>query len=291
MGNICSRPVVESPQKDCQIDQARATLEDFKLETTLGSGSFGKVFLVSEKTTGTYFAMKAISKCKVKDKRLKTKVVCEREILASIKSDFVVKMHYAFQTPYKLYMVLEYLQGGELGFHLQKFGRFPVHYTRFFSSEIILALEDLHGNGIIYRDLKPENVLIDATGHIKLADFNLSKVLSKSRYIARTMCGTPEYIAPEIFKKLPQTYKVDYWSLGVLIYEMVHGFSPFYTQNRSDVYKGLKKGNFRWLKTSLMTSKSLYRRCYRSTPESDPIIYQPLRVWRIFIVLTGRQRD
>ena len=134
-------------------------------------------------------------------------------ILEKLNNPFIVKLHYAFQTPEKLYFVIDFLNGGELFWHLRKDQRFSEERTKFYAAEIVLALECLHKNGIIYRDLKPENVLLDKDGHIKLTDFGLSKVGMQGDLMSYTFCGTPEYLAPEIVKGSGHNKSVDWWSL------------------------------------------------------------------------------
>jgi serine/threonine protein kinase len=134
-------------------------------------------------------------------------------ILERLNHPFIVKLHYAFQTPERLYFVMDFLNGGELFFHLRRDVRFDEARSRFYAAEMILALECLHSNGIIYRDLKPENVILDSEGHLKLTDFGLSKLQASSDQRTYTFCGTPEYLAPEIVKGAGHNHGVDWWSL------------------------------------------------------------------------------
>ena len=143
---------------------------------------------------------------------------------------FVVKLHYAFQSSENLYFVTDFLNGGELFFHLCNEIRFAEDRARFYAAEMVLALEHLHSNGIIYRDLKPENVLLDSEGHLKLTDFGLSKVKQPVDGQTNTFCGTPEYLAPEVIKANGHSFAVDWWSLGMLLYEMISGINPFKQQ-------------------------------------------------------------
>jgi len=148
-----------------------------------------------------------------------------------------MKLHYSFQTPDKLYFVMDYINGGELYFHLQKDKTFILERARFYAAEVTLAMEHLHTNGIIYRDLKPENILIDSEGHLKITDFGLAKEgIEGINGRTDTFCGTPEYLAPEIIQGGPYTKAVDWWSLGCLIFEMLTGLPPFYDTDVQVMY-------------------------------------------------------
>jgi len=153
-----------------------------------------------------------------------------------INHPFLMKLHYSFQTPDKLYLVMDFINGGELFYHLQSERRFSPERSRFYAAEIVLGLEHLHKNGIIYRDLKPENLLLDASGHIKMTDFGLSKENLANDDRTNTFCGTPEYLAPEVLDGKDYNKAVDWWSLGTLIYEMLTGLPPFYDEDVQKMY-------------------------------------------------------
>ena len=156
----------------------------------------------------------------------------ERLILEKLNHPFIAKLKFAFQDEQKLYLVTEFMQGGELYFHLKRNSYFKEKAVKFYMSQILLAIEYLHNNGYIYRDLKPENILIDKDGNIKLTDFGLCKMLLGEQNTTDTLCGTPEYLAPEIFKKKSYTKCVDWFSFGILLYEMICGNLPFKLKNR-----------------------------------------------------------
>ena len=157
----------------------------------------------------------------------KENTLSERLILEKIKHPYIVNLHYAFQTPENLYFVIDFLNGGELYYHLRRERRFSQARTAFYAAEILLALDCLHNNGVIYRDLKPENVILDSEGHIKLTDFGLSKIRSNEKEMSHTFCGTPEYMAPEIVKGLGYGRSVDFWSLVSNIFLYVFVLFPF----------------------------------------------------------------
>ncbi|KAI8344960.1 kinase-like domain-containing protein [Blakeslea trispora] len=203
--------------------------DDFETICVLGRGAFGKVFLV--KRHQELYAMKVLKKASlVLHGRQAMQAKTERQILEEVRHPFIVKLCYAFQTPTELHMILDYAVGGELFRHLDHEGMFSEDMVVFYAAEICCALDHLHSLGIMYRDLKPENCLLDHQGHIILTDFGLSKVPVDGK--ANTICGTAEYMAPEILKGLEYDLTVDWWSLGILIYDMLTGSPPFSSSNR-----------------------------------------------------------
>lgn len=183
----------------------------FKIVKLLGTGNFGKVFLVEKKDTSELFAMKILKKKLIEENNQRIHTITERKVLEQLKCPFIVKLFYAFQTHSKLYLILEYLNGGELFFHLAQQVVFSELRARFYIAEILLGLEYLHSHGVIYRDLKPENVLLDSEGHVRLTDFGLSKNdIGRENPKAYTFCGTAEYLAPEILKNLGHDRAVDF---------------------------------------------------------------------------------
>jgi len=213
------------------------SMDDFELLTVVGKGSFGKVIQVRKRDDGKIYAMKILKKQQLVARKQVQHTQTERKVLAQINHPFVVSLRYAFQTQTKLYMVLDYFTGGELFFHLKSGGCFPEERSRFYAAEISLALQCLHEHGIIYRDLKPENVLLDDEGHIKLTDFGLSKEDLKDNQMTHTFCGTPEYLAPEVIKGAWYGKSVDWWSMGTLLFEMLTGLPPFYNENLHLMYE------------------------------------------------------
>uniref|UniRef100_A0A182XA31 Ribosomal protein S6 kinase n=1 Tax=Anopheles quadriannulatus TaxID=34691 RepID=A0A182XA31_ANOQN len=219
--------------------------QDFELKKVLGKGGYGKVFQV-RKTTGadanSYFAMKVLKKASiVRNQKDTAHTRAERNILEAVRHPFIVELVYAFQTGGKLYLILEYLSGGELFMHLEREGIFLEDTACFYLCEIILALEHLHNLGIIYRDLKPENVLLDAKGHVKLTDFGLCKEHIQEGIVTHTFCGTIEYMAPEILTRSGHGKAVDWWSLGALMFDMLTGMPPFCADNRKKTVDAILK--------------------------------------------------
>jgi len=222
-------------------------LDDFILLKVIGKGSYGKVMLVKHQAEeNKVYAMKMLRKENVIKRNQVEHTKTERNVLEAVTHPFIVTLHCAFQTPKKLYFVLEYCPGGELFFHLSRAGRFSEGKSRFYASEILLAIEYLHRLNIIYRDLKPENILLNAEGHVKLTDFGLSKEGVQDNFSAKSMCGTPEYLAPEILDKRGHGKAVDWYSLGALMYEMLTGLPPFYTRDREKLFERIKRGDLQY---------------------------------------------
>ncbi|KAF2489292.1 serine/threonine protein kinase-like protein [Lophium mytilinum] len=217
--------------------QDKLTIEDFELLKVVGKGSFGKVMQVQKRDTHRIYALKTIRKAHIISRSEVAHTLAERSVLAQINNPFIVPLKFSFQSPEKLYLVLAFVNGGELFHHLQKEQRFDINRARFYAAELLCALECLHGFNVIYRDLKPENILLDYTGHIALCDFGLCKLDMKDEDRTNTFCGTPEYLAPELLTGAGYTKTVDWWTLGVLLYEMLTGLPPFYDENTNDMYR------------------------------------------------------
>jgi len=199
----------------------------------LGTGTYGKVMLVRHKKTQKLYAMKVLKKELIRKRNQVEHTKTERRVLERIRHPFIVRMKYAFKDREKLYFVLDYCHGGELFFYLTNLRRFKEDAARFYAANILLALRCLNQHNVVYRDLKPENVLIDAEGYALLTDFGLSKENITDSSRATSLCGTAEYLAPEVLEKERSYGKpCDWWSFGCVIYEMLTGHPPFYSQDR-----------------------------------------------------------
>lgn len=209
-------------------------LNDFQLLKTLGTGTFGRVYLSKYRDTNQYYAVKVLPKTEIVRLKQVEHINSEKNILAIIDFPFIVNMICTFQDTQNIYMLLEYVIGGELFSHLRRSGRFSNDITRFYTAEIVLAIEYLHSLNIIYRDLKPENLLLDERGHIKITDFGFAKRVTDRTW---TLCGTPEYLAPEIIQSKGHGKAVDWWALGILVFEMLAGYPPFFDENPFGIYE------------------------------------------------------
>ncbi|RMC15316.1 hypothetical protein DUI87_07505 [Hirundo rustica rustica] len=199
-----------------------------------------KVLLAKRKLDGKYYAVKVLQKKIVLNRKEQKHIMAERNVLLkNVKHPFLVGLHYSFQTTEKLYFVLDFVNGGELFFHLQRERSFPEHRARFYAAEIASALGYLHSINIVYRDLKPENILLDSLGHVVLTDFGLCKEGIATSDTTATFCGTPEYLAPEVIKKQPYDNTVDWWCLGAVLYEMLYGLPPFYCRDVAEMYDNI----------------------------------------------------
>ncbi|XP_067896476.1 ribosomal protein S6 kinase alpha-3 isoform X2 [Heterodontus francisci] len=246
----------------------KADPSQFELLKVLGQGSFGKVFLVRKthgSDAGQLYAMKVLKKAtlKVRD-RVRTKM--ERDILVEVNHPFIVKLHYAFQTEGKLYLLLDFLRGGDLFTRLSKEVMFTEEDVKFYLAELALALDHLHSLGIIYRDLKPENILLDQEGHIKLTDFGLSKESIDHEKKAYSFCGTVEYMAPEVVNRRGHTQSADWWSFGVLMFEMLTGTLPFQGKDRKETMTMILKAKLGMPQFLSPDSQSLLRMLFKRNP-------------------------
>lgn len=231
--NSASGGAMNSSRREGEED--KLDVNDFDLLKVVGQGAFGKVMLVRKKEgvgAGQIYAMKVLKKSVVAAKGQVEHTKSERSILCEIRHPFIVRLRFAFQSEDKLYLITDYYNGGSLFYHLRKSKSFSEDRARFYAAELLSALDHLHQQHIIYRDLKLENILMDHSGHIALTDFGLSKQNIDVTGGATTFCGTAEYIAPELLRGHKYGAAVDWWSFGILLFEMIHGRTPFYDKNR-----------------------------------------------------------
>lgn len=234
----------------CSAEEAEVTsqsesvesvgLEDFDFLKVVGQGAFGKVFQVMKKGTSEIYAMKVVRKDKIIEKNHFEYMKAERDILTKVDHPFIVQLRYSFQTKYRLYLVLDFVNGGHLFFQLYHQGLFREELARIYTAEIVSAVSHLHANGIMHRDLKPENILLGADGHVMLTDFGLAKEFQENTR-SNSMCGTVEYMAPEIVLGKGHDKAADWWSVGILLFEMLTGKPPFVGGNRDKIQQKIVK--------------------------------------------------
>jgi len=223
----------------------RWTPDDFIIHKVLGKGAYGQVYLVTEKSSEgsnvrrkvEKYAMKVVEKSLLTEKNQTKFVEREKDILMHFKHPFIVQLKCTFQDKESFYFVFEFMAGGDLFHHLKNAQKFTIESTRFYAAQIVIALGYLHDRKIIYRDLKPENVLMDDRGYVKLSDFGLSKEADQSS----TFCGTTDYMAPEMISGMGHDKNLDWWMLGVLVYEMITGKPPFMASNSMQIFKKISE--------------------------------------------------
>ena len=228
---------VETAVKTFSLDDTSISLKDFNLLKVVGRGAFGKVMMAQKKTgdnAGKIYAIKVLIKSDIVIKKQVENTIAERNILIQMRHPFIVCLRYSFESKDKLYLVTDYYNGGAMFFHVRKNKGFDEERTKFYAAELMLAIAHLHEHGIIYRDMKLENILMDHRGHIALTDFGLSKANLGEVFSEEltTFCGTAEYIAPELIKSIPYSAAVDWWSFGILVFEMRNVRTPFFDRNR-----------------------------------------------------------
>ncbi|CAG9318341.1 unnamed protein product [Blepharisma stoltei] len=249
-----TKPVLSVSNKATWDLRASYSMGDLKLGKCLGRGTQGRVVLATIKDKEC--AVKIMHKAEKKAGEL------EWNILSSSKSPFLISSYGKINDKDHMYLILELMEGGDL-FHLIRKRKLNPTEISFICAEIVLALEHLHSLGVVYRDLKPENVMIDSSGHIKLVDFGLSKVIGDER--ACTTCGSPEYMAPEVIRKQAYSYSADWWSFGILVYELFHGYTPFKGETSAETYENILEGEISFSRVDIVAENFI-----RSLLNPDP---------------------
>lgn len=216
------------------------TIDDFIVHSIIGTGSFGKVYLVQRKETQSFFAMKTLNKADVARNNLKRYAMTERNVLKQVDHPFIVKLRYALQNADYLFLIMDFMPGGDLGYYLERDTKFSERRARIYTCEIVLGIAELHRNDIIFRDLKPDNILLDEDGHVLLSDFGLSKENVRSNNNEKSFCGTYAYLAPEMVKKTGHGKAMDWYLVGTLLFEMVTGVPPFYSDDQKELFHNIK---------------------------------------------------
>lgn len=234
--------ILPSHLESCKVEksetgQTRVYLTDFSMIKSLSRGAFGTVFLSQKKQTNDLFAIKVMDKANLVTRQMTDFIMVERNVLTKADSEYLVRGMWTFQTEKYLYLVMEYMRGGDFNTQLVKYGKINTEVTKFVIAHVVAGLEHLHANGIIHRDLKPENMLIAADGHIKLTDFGLSYEADESKDGKKRIIGTADYIAPEVISMEGNaTFLVDYWAVGIILYECLTGKLPFNAQTEQEVF-------------------------------------------------------
>ncbi|KAK6473836.1 protein kinase C delta type isoform X3 [Huso huso] len=258
-----------SPRTPATISSSlrKLNIDNFVMHKVLGKGSFGKVLLAELKGRGEFFAIKALKKDVVLlDDDVECTMVEKRVLALAWDNPFLTHLYSTFQTREHLFFVMEYLNGGDLMFHIQEKGRFDLYRATFYGSEIVCGLQFLHAKGIIYRDLKLDNVMLDKDGHVKIADFGMCKENVFRENMASTFCGTPDYIAPEILLGQKYSFSVDWWSFGVLLYEMLIGQSPFHGDDEDELFESIRMDTPHYPRWITKETKDILEKLFEREP-------------------------
>lgn len=257
----------KAPQPQENTSEKKISLDDFDILRVLGKGTFGKVVLARKKDNLEVVAIKILKKEVIMAKDEVAHTMTENRVLQKVHHPFLTELKYSFQTVDRLCFVMEYVNGGELFFHLSRERRFPEDRARFYGAEILLAITHLHDLNIVYRDLKLENLLIDKEGHIKITDFGLCKEDVGFGNTTKTFCGTPEYLAPEVLEDNDYGRSVDWWGLGVVMYEMMCGHLPFYNRDHEILFDLILKEEIKFPSSLSPNAASLLAQLLQKDPK------------------------
>ncbi|CAL6066379.1 Kinase [Hexamita inflata] len=245
------------------------TITDFQLIKVLGQGTFATVYLARRIANNQLYAVKVIKKSLVLQSNELEHTNAELKILSQLNHPNLIRLHGAFQNADNLYLVLDFMGGGELFHHLQKNKHFSERTTLYIIAQLILALQELHSKQIIMRDLKPENILFDSDGYVKITDFGLSKLQkTEGQVTGTTFCGTAEYLSPEQLRNQPHGIEVDYWAIGIIAYEMMAGIPPFYNKDHKVMFKLILKGEPKFSEKIFSQQAQLFiKQCLEKDPK------------------------
>lgn len=262
----CIKSFSEANESYDKTEEEVVNLDSFEIIKEVGSGSFGKVFMVQKKDTKKIYALKAIKTCQLNDENQLQYALTESEILKKTHHAYIVNLHYAFQTEEYYYLVMDYCSGGDMACYFSRRERLSEEEARFYIAELVQAIEYLHSLNIIYRDLKPENILLDADGHIKLADFGLAKEGICDNDVAKSFCGSPAYLPPEILMNAGVSKAGDVYGIGAILFEMLTGKPPYYSEQIPILYNNIKRAALQFPRGISAEAKDLIQKLLERNP-------------------------
>ena len=248
--------IITTTNNDNNIE--KVNLGDFELKEKIGKNGYGYIKICKNTKTNKIFAMKILKKCDLLQSKIVEHITSEFKVLSSVYHPFIIELKGINCTdPYSLYFLLEYVPGGDLNSLIKTNKRLPLEHAKFYLGSLVTALDYLHKKNIIYRDLKPENILINSNGYIKLKEFGYTKIMKSE--MTYSLCGTPEYCSPEMINKTGHNKCVDYWGLGILLYEMLTGLTPFMDTDPMKIYQKINKGKIPFPKTMNKNAKTIIK--------------------------------
>ena len=248
-----SKPTIQKRQSAVKktgkiVTNTKVEMDDFEIIKTIGRGSVGKILLVKYKNTGDYYTIKSMRKDQLLSENIIDNILSEKNILSDGQCEFLLTLSFFFQSPERIYFVTPFMKGGDLYHKLKTEGYLTEDLVRFYAAQVAIALQHLHEYGMAYRDLKPENILIDEDGYIKLCDFGASVHFQGTKKES-TFAGSPEYASPEMISQEGHTIMSDWWSFGILIYELLYGITPFFNMDKNRMYELIEVGELKFPKT------------------------------------------